>query len=111
MTRQPPRFQLTATLCPFTTVFRSPAADIVMRAYEGGFDNIVSVGVQRKRNREGPAVFVQGDGVRHPLPALGDGQVVVGCARAQGSELCNGIEQAHETHIEDRTSTRLNASH
>src|SRR5699024_12213734 len=81
---------------PYTTLFRSAAAD------EPGVESVVGAG--------------EGEGIgrleRSALMIEQGAQVLRKCFEAvRGGQRCDGIDFEHRAHGEDRKSTRLNSSH
>src|SRR3546814_3313793 len=112
MIRRPPRSTRTATLFPYTTLFRSPAplGDAVERGDAG--DIVLAQHMLAKRP---PARFggagIGGDAVQifarqHPLRERRKGD-------AAGAEIGERVEQVvlDPAVEQDRKSTRLNSSH
>src|SRR3546814_5720100 len=100
MIRRPPRSTRTATLFPYTTLFRSPARQRRQHARRGGdFRLAERVGVGE--NRVG-----RGDIKRSLVPGDAEGRGEIGQQVAALVDLPVAVGVA-----QDRKSTRLNSSH
>src|SRR3546814_8324453 len=126
MIRRPPRSTRTDTLFPYTTLFRSAAAERDRRLAErGGGADAVLVGLEREEVErlvlvravqveagdaaEASATAEAQTRLEHVFVAVDGGDAIIDVGAAIDAEVGAG-QQAFETQG-DRKSTRLNSSH
>src|SRR3546814_8564342 len=121
MIRLPPRYTRTATLFPYTTLFRSQQADVVPAPAH--HREVPQVRPQdRSHHRHGLAARAPpAEADRHPGAQLGDrvvlaAELVAGRARRGARRAGHRVVSVsrlatNESRCSDRQSTRLNSSH
>src|SRR3546814_11515690 len=101
MLRRPPRSTRTDTLCPYTTLFRSP------RLLEDIEQPFLQIGGEAAGRGTRPFLVAQPDGVE----GAEIDQIAAGRDDEQETDAQHLIGEGRDDQAGDRKSTRLNSSH
>src|SRR3546814_16259186 len=112
MTRRPPRYTRTATLCPYTTLCRSVA--LPLQAYDATFATLPEGVRQAVRSRWGAPEadpFFRDGAFRLPVHRFGHIALAVQPSRGYHVDPRSSYHDPALPPPQDRKSTRLNSSH